>query len=434
MKDNETKIKKDSFRIVKKTFTLLIFILIAIIALFINKDTTFKLQQFLGINKEKQLSQNIDYKIYSYTNGTGKMLITFTDEENGIASLNLNNEREIKVNKNMVAIDYDFVYNGNYTFKIITKNGKELIEDIAIDDEFIENNSIKMENTKPETYNYKLIKLKTSLLENVNYKKQYKVENGQWTSCENSFMVFDNDVKDMADENQEVRIYVRAINVNDESQIVEVSKKFKVDINATSSNIQEESILAAVKNEDFIAGKFNLEVNGVTYGIHSYYEQEGDQVWDTDMIFGTDDDIGTANTYAQNMVIVKVNGNLTINEDVYVGPYHTEYGGPKGFMLYVTGTLTNNGIIDNSHGGYAIGQNVYLWKNANGEYEYVPAVNNETTRKTGNGGAGTRYGGGGTPGAGGTGTSYSGGAGGGGVRDYGNGTTGSSIGGPRRCF
>ena len=28
--------------------------------------------------------------------------------------------------------------------------------------------------------------------------------------------------------------------------------------------------------------------------------------------------------------------------------------------------LTNNGTIDNSHGAKAEGQNVYLWKNADG--------------------------------------------------------------------
>ena len=68
---------------------------------------------------------------------------------------------------------------------------------------------------------------------------------------------------------------------------------------------------------------------------------------------------------AQNMVIVKVKGDYTVNSGVTVGPYYNEtYGGPKGFLLYVEGKLTNNGTIDNSHGAYAVGQDVYLYKNS----------------------------------------------------------------------
>ena len=117
------------------------------------------------------------------------------------------------------------------------------------------------------------------------------------------------------------------------------------------------------------------------------------------------------------MVIVKVNGDLTIASGVTVQPYSNAYGGPKGFTLYVTGKLTNNGTIDNTHGAKAEGQDVYLWKNADGTYEYVPAVGGAkntsgTGRQTGGGGTGGSTAG--KPGAGSSGTSYSGGTGGGG--------------------
>ena len=57
------------------------------------------------------------------------------------------------------------------------------------------------------------------------------------------------------------------------------------------------------------------------------------------------------------------------DEGVTVRPYYDElYGGPKGFTMYVTGKLENNGTIDNSHGAKAEGQDVYLWKNADGTY------------------------------------------------------------------
>ena len=167
----------------------------------------------------------------------------------------------------------------------------------------------------------------------------------------------------------------------------------------------------------------------------------------TDTIYGDQNDVASgtdASAMANNMVIVKVNGDYTVNSGVTVSPYYNEYGGPKGFMLYVTGKLTNNGIIDNSHGAYAAGENVYLWKNSDSSFEFIPAtgalglssyykfvssnttVNGEspspaTGRKTGAGASGTLrnvYNSGNganiySSGSG-SGTSYSGGVGGGG--------------------
>ena len=186
--------------------------------------------------------------------------------------------------------------------------------------------------------------------------------------------------------------------------------------------ISGESILSILQNNNLETGYYNFEVADEIYGIH-LYSYEGNQVINENTQYGDIKDIGKSNSYAKNMVIVKVNGDLTINEGVTVGPYYTAYGGPKGFTLYVTGKLTNNGTINNSHGAKAEGQNVYLWKNADGTYEYVPkegakggakttGANNGiagTGRQTGGGGTGRGYSG--TAGAGATGTSYSGGSG-----------------------
>ena len=193
----------------------------------------------------------------------------------------------------------------------------------------------------------------------------------------------------------------------------------------------------------------NVEItaNGVTYNAH-VYNFEGKQVWTTKTVpnagkFGSSSDIGTASSPATKMVIIKVNGDLTIDSGVTIYPNYDSYGGPKGFLVYVTGTLINNGTIDNSHGAYAQGENVYLWKNANNEYEVIPAVGGagglayttgakETAvhgnkgsdgdgRKTGGGGSGAGIHGDSTGYAqiypGGTGTSYSGGTGSGGINE-----------------
>ncbi len=88
-------------------------------------------------------------------------------------------------------------------------------------------------------------------------------------------------------------------------------------------------------------------------------------------------DVATASTEASNTVVLFVKGNLIINSGVTLTSCKSEegYGGPKGLIVYCTGTITNNGNISmTSRGAKAIGDNVYLWKNSDGTFEYVPAV------------------------------------------------------------
>ncbi len=225
--------------------------------------------------------------------------------------------------------------------------------------------------------------------------------------------------------------------------------------------VEGDSILSILSDNEFEEGNYQFEVRKETYPVHMYV-YNGDQHWtsEDETIFGDAQDVATATENAKNMVIVKVNGNLTIDEEVTVKPYYTEYGGPKGFLLYVEGTLTNNGTIDNSHGAKAEGQDVYLWRNSNGSYETVPAEGatgaaaarisggssadqNTVKGNPGSNGEGRQTGGGGSGGAscnsctgvsgsGSIGTSYSGGTGGGSVsRIYtnGNATGGQTFGG-----
>ena len=211
-----------------------------------------------------------------------------------------------------------------------------------------------------------------------------------------------------------------------------------------SVTIKGDSILSILNDNNLKSGYYYFVANGEKYPVH-LYTYDGNQVFTENQTFGNEDDVGANGKYAQNMVIVKVNGNLTIKDGVTISPYYTNYGGPKGFTLYVTGTLENNGTIDNSHGGFAEGQNVHLWKNTDGTYETVPALGaSGGSRKcddyygsgsTGYSGAGRQTGGGGSgkdirgcSGNGGRGTSYSGGAGGGGSY-YRTAGAGSSVGG-----
>ena len=182
--------------------------------------------------------------------------------------------------------------------------------------------------------------------------------------------------------------------------------------------IEGDSILSIINNNNLKSGYYYFVANGEKYPVHMI-TLDGNQHFTENKTFGDAHDVATASTYAQNMVIVKVNGDLEIDSGVTISPYYTEYGGPKGFTLYVTGKLTNKGIIDNSHGAKAEGQNVYLWKNTDGTYENVPAVGgakNNSNSSAGTSGTGRQTGSGGNSSSfrGSAGTSYSGGSGAGG--------------------
>ena len=153
---------------------------------------------------------------------------------------------------------------------------------------------------------------------------------------------------------------------------------------------------------------------------------------DTEIYVINDDTIYEANptlcddVLDTKMCIYKYTGDLTINKDVTVTPQTRK----KGFVMYVAGTLTNNGAISmTARGAKAAGQNVQLYKNESETFETIPATGaagaagqrmsngvtgtSGTARKTGGGGSGAGRSSG-TGGNAAAGTSYSGGSGGGG--------------------
>lgn len=177
-----------------------------------------------------------------------------------------------------------------------------------------------------------------------------------------------------------------------------------LDLNFNSTlegqNLTSDSIINALSNNKLVDGYYTLKINGETYESHIYVFN-GNQTWDS-MVFGDNTDVANATAEAKRMVIVKVIGDLTINSGATITSFASAsgYGGPKGLFIYCTGNLTNNGTISmTARGAKATGQNVYLWKNENSSYEFVPAVG-------GNGASGGYQSAGGTtngsPGAAGT--------------------------------
>ena len=75
-------------------------------------------------------------------------------------------------------------------------------------------------------------------------------------------------------------------------------------------------------------------------------------------------------------LIVKYHKNLTIDEGVTVTATNvSNLTYKKGMYLCVMGDLVNNGTISmTARGTYNVtGENVFLWKDKNGNYEYIPA-------------------------------------------------------------
>ena len=298
------------------------------------------------------------------------------------------------------------------------------------------------------------------ILLNNNFKIIEKITNGELQNADEeteeqpliSYQVYDNSdeskIKTLVNVNDNSGIeYVeypdgRKLETNNKTQVsidYEMTKdenySFKIKT-ANNESIQEQTVCV---NDEFINKngvsilKTNQE-NGYEVleienkinidGFKTYYQigKNGNWVEGQGKIGLTDYDLTTNK-------LINEDNTVTISAKTLTA-YASKngYGGPKGMMIYCTGTLTNNGTINmTARGAKALGQNVYLWKNTDGSYEYVPedgSEGNGVDRATGKGAKGS---GGGGEGA--IGTSYSGGAGGGGKRLSGTAEKGSPNGG-----
>lgn len=178
-------------------------------------------------------------------------------------------------------------------------------------------------------------------------------------------------------------------------------------------------------------------------GIHSMELENGEIIdfeiynYLNDIIFDKTPVLGD-NVADTKMLILKFHKNLTINEGVTIIPQVRK----KGMTIYCAGTIENNGTISmTARGANAQGQDVLLYKNKDGSYEFVPKVGADggqgftksgyismggnsgfdgKNRQTGGGGSGGIQGASGSSGTaiiakGGNGTSYSGGSGSGAI-------------------
>ena len=74
------------------------------------------------------------------------------------------------------------------------------------------------------------------------------------------------------------------------------------------------------------------------------------------------------------MTVLKVEGDLKVKQGVTVTSVSGNLGGPKGLLIYCTGTIQNEGKVTMTEkGAYAEGQNIFLFKNSNNTYEFIPS-------------------------------------------------------------
>ena len=131
-----------------------------------------------------------------------------------------------------------------------------------------------------------------------------------------------------------------------------------------------DDIIQGIRDTDLADGNYELFINGESYNIELYNYMQ-------DMTYKLDEG-ETAKTVClgndvadENMLVIKYHGNLTVEEGVTLTPSVSK----KGMYICVLGDLQNAGEITMTAKGANVekGQNVYLWKNIDNSYEYVPA-------------------------------------------------------------
>lgn len=403
----------------------------------------------LTILEIKELGTKAYFKVYEYKGEVwdGTLIV---ENANGIEKITIGETQYYCNNKKKVAFDKKIIEGDSFEIKVKGKN--EETQRVYRLQPRIEISVVNYDTTGDGST--RTIKINYAQTENII--KKYSIDGGiTWNEYTGEFDISIADVEKIAAKTQWSDTQIGTIRFDPDYECNEYTSASLLDV--TKYSIGE-------------TGIYEFTINGEKYPIHAYVYNE-DLTISTNTSFGDAQDIGTNSENAKNTIVVKVNGNLTINSGTTVTAYGSNYGGPKGMLIYVTGTLTNNGIVTmTARGAKALGQNVYLWKNEDGSYEYVSASGgsggasvyngrsqhqnptigkngaNGVNRATGGGGSGGAVGGyynAANSGSGSAGTAYSGGSGGGGSfastaenasYNGGKATSGNEPGWQRRCW
>ena len=370
----------------KVNFKILFIIVIAIILTLIIYICLGKVGILQKLNEtiKPETPELFSYIIYDNQDEKNiKMLIEVNDEK-GIEYIKESDGKTINCNgKTQVSLEYVAAKNSNLSFTVKTNGEQEISKNITLNDETISNNSVSISKIK-DIEGYKIFEIKNNLsLIADRFKTYYKIgENGDWVEGKGKISTLDYDLTQNGKVNEEdntVTIYAKIVNEIDKDNkiedVVTVSKKYEVNTDSTQSSFEADSLIDAVEKYNLDDGEYTVKVAEETYNLKVHTFNQNLEI-DANTEIGSENDVATENENAKSMVVLKVNGNLTIDEGAKLTAYASKngYGGPKGMMIYCTGTLTNNGTISmTARGAKAEGQDVYLWKNSDNSYEFVPA-------------------------------------------------------------
>ena len=374
MKSKKVNFKILFIRVIAIILTLIIYICLGKVGILQKLNETIKPETpelFSYIIYDNQDEKNI------------KMLIEVNDEK-GIEYIKESDGKTINCNgKTQVSLEYVAAKNSNLSFTVKTNGEQEISKNITLNDETISNNSVSISKIK-DIEGYKIFEIKNNLsLIADRFKTYYKIgENGDWVEGKGKISTLDYDLTQNGKVNEEdntVTIYAKIVNEIDKDNkiedVVTVSKKYEVNTDSTQSSFEADSLIDAVEKYNLDDGEYTVKVAEETYNLKVHTFNQNLEI-DANTEIGSENDVATENENAKSMVVLKVNGNLTIDEGAKLTAYASKngYGGPKGMMIYCTGTLTNNGTISmTARGAKAEGQDVYLWKNSDNSYEFVPA-------------------------------------------------------------
>ena len=362
-------------------YVIIIFFVILLVAILNNN---FKIIERIAngrlqnADEEKAELPLISYQVYDNSDESNiKTLVTVNDSD-GIEYVEYPDGTKIETNnKTQFSVDYNMANDENYTFKIKTKSNEEIQEStICANDDFVNDKGVSVSKINNEN-GYKVIDIENKISLD-GYKTYYQIgNNGSWVEGTGKIGLADYDLTTNNLLNEDNTITINAKIENQTTQnVVNVTKKYEVETSSKNNSYNAESLLKALENGEIGTGVHQVTVEDETYNLKVYSFNEDLNI-KADTTLGTEDDVATASEYAKNMIVLKVNGNLTVDEGAKLTAYASKdgYGGPKGMTIYCTGTLTNNGTISmTARGAKAEGQNVYLWKNPDNIFEYIPAI------------------------------------------------------------
>lgn len=426
-------------KIIKISVIVSIMLIIILLIYLLYKTNTFQIiRNSIGNAKKEEVETKAKYTIVE-TNGQDYKILITIENPNGIESIISEDITIEGRGKNKISIDKKLSEGQEYQIKVKVQGEEEELYTLIATSKIPSVTITNMNTTGDGTTKTVEIQYPS----NEKYKNYYSLDDGiTWQEYEGPINAIEVDN----------RTITAKIGVKEGKAIENTAEVGAVIISDSLGAAAEKAVIG---NNRY----YRIAIKDEVYTVHTYVEN-GDTIFTSNRTYGNANDVGSSSENAKNMILVKVNGNLTINSGVTVTSYGTNYGGPKGMLLYVSGKLENKGTITmTAKGAKAAGQNVYLWKNTDtsqrGEYEFVPKVgasggaavssSGYRTKKAGaTGGTGTarKTGGGGsgasnnsdegkttTSGRGGNGTSYSGGAGGGASRNATSAQQGSDTGG-----